>query len=100
LTPAYATARCFTETGFCIDGTIRTYWEAHGGLAVFGLPLGAATQTTVAGEQITTQLFERNRIELHPNNNAPYDVQLGLLGVITYLPLQGHALPQQGRLMK
>ena len=76
----HATTRCFAETGYCIDGKMRTYWESHGGLAVFGLPLGELTQTTVAGVAISTQLFERNRIELHPNNNAPYDVELGLLG--------------------
>jgi hypothetical protein len=79
-TPAYATTRCFDETGYCIDGAIRTYWEAHGGLAVFGLPIGAQTQTIIDGAPVSTQLFERNRIELHPNNSAPYDVQLGLLG--------------------
>jgi hypothetical protein len=76
----HATARCFTQTGYCIDGKMRTYWESHGGLAVFGLPLGELTQTTVAGVTISTQLFERNQIELHPNNKAPYDVELGLLG--------------------
>ena len=80
LTPAHATARCFGETGYCIDGKIGTYWESHGGIVVFGLPIGAETQTTIDGTQISTQLFERNRIELHPNTPAPYDVQLGLLG--------------------
>jgi hypothetical protein len=80
VTPAYATARCFTETGYCIDGAIRTYWEAHGGLTVFGLPIAPQTQITIDGASVSTQLFERNRIELHPTNPAPYDVQLGLLG--------------------
>ena len=80
LTPIYAASRCFAETGYCIDGAIRTYWEAHGGLAVFGLPIAEQTQTTIDGVPVSTQLFERNRIELHPNNPAPYDVQLGLLG--------------------
>lgn len=80
LTPVHATARCFADTAYCIDGTIRTYWESHGGLVVFGLPIGAATQHTVEGVTLRTQLFERNRIEIHPNNSAPYDMQLGLLG--------------------
>jgi hypothetical protein len=30
--------RCFMETGFCIAGPIRAYWEANGGLPVFGYP--------------------------------------------------------------
>jgi len=80
LTPVNAAARCFVETGYCIDGAIHAYWEAHGGLMVFGLPIGALSQTTVDGVQVSTQLFERNRIELHPNNRAPYDVEIGLLG--------------------
>ncbi len=80
LTPVNAATRCFGETGYCIDGAIYTYWQAHGGLAVFGLPIGELTQTTVDGVTISTQLFERNRIELHPNKRAPYDVEIGLLG--------------------
>lgn len=79
-TPVNAATHCFAETGYCIDGVIKAYWESHGGLAVFGLPIGAQTQTTIDGAPVSTQLFERNRIELHPNNPAPYDVQLGLLG--------------------
>jgi|GEM_PF-3398741 len=79
-TPTYATARCFSETGYCIDGAIQSYWEAHGGLALFGLPIGPQTQSTVDGAPVSSQLFERNRIELHPNTPAPYDIQLGLLG--------------------
>lgn len=92
----HATARCFAETGYCIDGTMRTYWESHGGLAVFGLPLGESTQTTVDGVPISTQLFERNRIELHPNNKAPYDVQLGLLGNDYLLRTTGASIAPAG----
>lgn len=91
-----ATARCFAETGYCIDGAMRTYWESHGGLAVFGLPLGELTQTTVDGVPISTQLFERNRIELHPNNKAPYDVQLGLLGNDYLLRTTGASIAPAG----
>ncbi|MCG8350031.1 MAG: class F sortase, partial [Chloroflexales bacterium] len=31
--------RCF-ETGYCISGPIREYWEQNGGLAIFGYPIG------------------------------------------------------------
>ncbi|MCX6015845.1 MAG: hypothetical protein NT020_09725 [Chloroflexales bacterium] len=95
-TPAYAAARCFSETSYCIDGAILTYWQSHGGIMVFGLPIGAATQTTVDGVQISAQLFERNRIELHPNNKAPFDVQLGLLGVDYLAQTTGSRIPQPG----
>ena len=32
--------RCFPETGYCISGSIRAYWERNGGLPVFGYPIG------------------------------------------------------------
>gem|GEM_PF-3656998 len=28
--------RCFDETGYCMSGRIREYWEQNGGLPVFG----------------------------------------------------------------
>ena len=33
---AQADQRCFPETGFCISGRIRQFWEQNGGLSVFG----------------------------------------------------------------
>ncbi len=30
---------CFKETGQCINGRFREYWERNGGLAVFGFPI-------------------------------------------------------------
>lgn len=78
--PLHAEARCFPETGFCIDGKIRTFWEKNGGLPVFGFPIGAQEHIISEDKAITMQRFERNRIELHPWNSAPYDVQLGRLG--------------------
>src|SRR4051812_31942896 len=72
---------CFPETGFCIDGRFRDYWEQNGGLPVFGFPIGPA-QTEVnreTGQPYLTQWFERNRFELHLESAAPYDVLLGRL---------------------
>lgn len=68
--------QCFTQTGHCISGRIAQYWNQNGGLDVFGYPL--SDQTTENGR--TVQYFERQRFELHPENAAPYDVLLGLLG--------------------
>jgi hypothetical protein len=31
--------RCFSETGFCISGPIRGYWDKNGGLKIFGYPI-------------------------------------------------------------
>jgi Tol biopolymer transport system component len=72
--------RCFEATGYCIDGRIREYWEQNGGLEVFGLPITPLQTETIEGQAIQVQWFERNRLELHPENAAPYDVLLGRLG--------------------
>jgi len=79
---------CFQETGQCIDEPFLTYWQEHGGLAVNGLPLtGAFTEQLGLGDtgRYTVQYFERVRLELHPENPAPYNVLLGQFGRILYL---------------
>ncbi|MCX6015153.1 MAG: DUF4352 domain-containing protein [Chloroflexales bacterium] len=88
-TRTHADARCFSETNQCIDGRIREFWEQNGGLPVFGFPISGMENTTVEGKQIDLQRFERNRLELHPENAQPYDVLLGRLGA--------DRLAQQGR---
>lgn len=91
--PLIATAqgdqRCFPETGQCSSGRIRTFWEGNGGLPVFGFPTGAQSEIQIEGRPFQAQLFERNRLELHPENKSPYDVLLGRLGA--------DRLAQQGR---
>lgn len=83
--------RCFAQTGQCISGRFRTFWEQSGGLAVFGLPLGPARDEVNrdTGQTYLTQWFERNRFELHPENSAPYDVLLGRLGNDRLVQLNG-----------
>ncbi|MEM8530492.1 MAG: M23 family metallopeptidase [Chloroflexota bacterium] len=83
---AEPTSRLFPETGWSVEGRILDFWESNGGLPVFGLPLAPAM---VGDNGLTYQQFERNRLELHPENAAPYDVQLGRLG--------DALLTQQGR---
>ena len=86
---AKAAQRCFTETNQCMDGRIAEFWEQNGGLSVFGFPIGPQELSTVDGKTFTVQRFERNRLELHPENARPYDVLLGRLGA--------DRLGQQGR---
>lgn len=63
--------RCFPETGQCISGSIRAYWERNGGLPVFGYPITPlATEALYAelyGENWTgpAQWFQRDRLEDH-----------------------------------
>ncbi len=72
--------RCFAEVEYCISGRIREFWEQNGGLPVFGLPTSPVQTETIEGQSLQVQWFERNRLELHPDNARPYDVQLGRLG--------------------
>lgn len=80
--PAYSqtSERCFAETGYCISGRIRSFWEQNGGLPVFGFPISPERDEQVEGNTYRVQWFERTRFELHPENQAPYDVLLGRLG--------------------
>jgi hypothetical protein len=78
---AQSEQRCFAETGFCIEGRIREFWEQNGGLPVFGLPTSPQQEEQIEGQAFQIQWFERNRLELHPENPRPYDVLLGRLGV-------------------
>ena len=81
--------RPFPETGQTVGGRLLDFWSSNGGLPVFGLPINAeAPQQTLDGTY-RMQLFERNRLELHPENAPPYDVLLGRLG--------GDLLYRQGR---
>ena len=79
-TTAQSANRCFEETGFCISGLIREYWEQNGGLPVFGFPITPQRVEVIEGQSLQVQWFERNRLELHPENAPPFDVLLGRLG--------------------
>jgi hypothetical protein len=85
--------QCFAETNQCIEGRFLEYWRSQGldlgeqgvsareSLALFGYPLTPEfTQTLEDGQRYTVQYFERARFELHPENQAPYDVLLGQFG--------------------
>jgi hypothetical protein len=86
---AQTAQRCFPETGFCIEGRLREFWEQNGALPVFGFPTGPQQQELIEGQPFQVQWFERNRLEMHPENARPYDVLLGRLGA--------DRLAQQGR---
>ncbi len=75
----------FAETGYGLDGDFLRYWQANGGLEVFGMPLSSASQANGR----VSQVLERARFELHAENAAPYNVLLSRVGV--------EALAQQGR---
>ena len=73
----------FPETRHSLSGDFLRYWEEGGGLAIFGYPISEPMVETspTDGKSYTVQYFERNRFELHPENPAPFNVLLGLLGI-------------------
>jgi hypothetical protein len=67
----------FPATGHSVAGTFRRFFEAHGGLTVFGYPRTEAFQQQ--GRQV--QWFQRAEFEAHPElAGTPYEVELRLLG--------------------
>jgi len=70
------TIRYFSETGHNVRGKFLEFFEAHGGLAVFGYPL--TDEFTQDDRHI--QYFQKVRMDWHPEFPEPYNVQLGLLG--------------------
>jgi peptide/nickel transport system substrate-binding protein len=87
----------FPETRHTLTGKLLEYWNRYGGLSQFGFPLSEPffEVSQADGKSYPVQYFERNRMELHPEKAAPYDVELGLLGVEQYLTtaIAGDALP-------
>lgn len=65
-----------TKHNLC--GLLLDYWKANGGLAQFGHPLTEViTEKLEDGKTYEVQYFERTRLELHPENVKPYDIELG-----------------------
>jgi hypothetical protein len=74
-----AALRFFPEVGHTLSGTFKTYWDAHGGLPIYGFPLCEPfdEKSATDGKTYQVQYFERNRFEYHPDTK---EVLLGLLG--------------------
>ncbi len=75
-----AAPRFFPETGQTVRDPLLAFWDANGGLPVFGLPVSDQRSEQTFEARVNLQHFERNRLELHPENAAPYNVLLGRLG--------------------
>ena len=71
----------FNVTGHNVNATFMAFWSANGGLPQFGYPLSELLSETLEdGKAYQVQYFERARLELHPENQPPYDVLLGQFG--------------------
>ncbi len=75
--PPATDQRCFPETGQCISGPIRSYWERNGGLPVFGYPITPQRVEMVENRTLQVQWFERDRLEIQADGL----VTAGRLGV-------------------
>jgi hypothetical protein len=76
--------RYFPETQHTLNTGFKVFWDTHGGVAIFGLPISEEfqEQSKTDDKTYTVQYFERNRFEYHPEfKGTPYEVELGLLGV-------------------
>jgi hypothetical protein len=69
-----------------VGGKFRGYWEQHGGLAQQGYPISDefTEVSPLDGKPYRVQYFERAVFELHPENQAPFDVLLSQLGTFQY----------------
>lgn len=70
----------FAETGHTLRGALANFWHSNGGLEIFGFPISEEFDEQTADGTFRVQYFERNRLELHGENKAPYNVLLGRLG--------------------
>jgi hypothetical protein len=74
----------FPQTGHTLAYGFKDFWQANGGLAVFGYPISEefSEKNPDTGQTYTVQYFERNRFEYHPElAGTPWEVSLGRLGV-------------------
>lgn len=74
----------FAQTNHLLRGSFLSYWQAHGGLPVFGYPISEEFPevSPTDGQTYIVQYFERNRFEYHPEYaGTASEVLLGLLGV-------------------
>jgi hypothetical protein len=72
--------RYFPETQHTLCEPFLSYWQNNGGLERFGYPLSEVFREAIGEQTYTVQYFERRRMELHPENQPPYNILLGLLG--------------------
>jgi hypothetical protein len=83
----------FSQTQHNLGPPFYAYWNANGGLPIFGYPRSEAFQEVNQADNHTylVQYFERNRIEYHPENSGTqFEFLLGLLGVEQFKATYGY----------
>jgi hypothetical protein len=94
---AQVRSRTFPETGKTVRGRFLEYWEQNGALPQQGYPISEEMQerSPTDGKTYTVQYFERAVFEAHPENRAPFDVLLSLLGNFLYQQKYPRGAPNQ-----
>lgn len=90
--------RFFPSTGHAIRNAFLTYWNAHGGMTVFGAPLTEEFQSysAVDGQRYTMQLFENGLLQWNRARDGMADeVTVAPLGA-ELLELRTHFLMGEG----
>lgn len=72
--------RLFPETGHSLAPPFLGFWEANGGLDMFGLPLGAPAWEYVGARMALVQFFERARLEFYADAPPESAMRIGELG--------------------
>jgi len=83
----------FAPTRHNLGPPLYAYWNANGGLPIFGYPRSEAFNEVnqADSKSYLVQYFERNRIEYHPENKGTqYEFLLGLLGVEQFKATYGY----------
>jgi len=95
--PVNRGVQTFAETGKTVRGLFLDYWNSHGGLAQQGFPISEEIQekSDTDGKIYTVQYFERAVMEYHPENPAPNNVLLSLLGNFLYAQKYPDGAPNQ-----
>jgi hypothetical protein len=88
--------RYFAETDCYVCDRFLEFFDARGGVEIFGYPLTEEFDDPTHNG-LRVQYFQRARMEWHPHNPEPYQVQLGLLadelGYNTYPPARPEQIP-------
>jgi hypothetical protein len=89
-------ARYFPETGHYVGQPFLDFFTAQGGADIFGYPISEP----FAQDGRTVQYFQQSRLEFHPENPRPYQVELSLLNELLGRrtpPLPATGAPPAGR---
>lgn len=80
---SHATSWYVPETGHSLQNGFKAYWEANGGLMMFGYPLTEEwSEVNADGRKVVMQVFERARLEWWPDAVGTADeITRGLLTI-------------------